>query len=181
MIEKTLAKRYASALLAVTHKEGAVEETESTLLALKQVWETNLKFRAVLLSPKVRKSERKALLRKILAGASKSVQEFADLLVDKNRVDLLPEVADMYDRLADAFKGIVKVQVASAFALNEDQKSRLTAALVKITGKTCSVEATVNPSLKAGLQVRMGDSVVDGTVAYRLRSLRYKLEELQKR
>jgi len=70
---------------------------------------------------------------------------------------------------------------ASAFALNEDQKSRLTAALVKITGKTCSVEATVNPSLKAGLQVRMGDSVVDGTVAYRLRSLRYKLEELQKR
>jgi F-type H+-transporting ATPase subunit delta len=181
VIEKTLAKRYASALLAVTHKEGAVEETEATLLALKQVWEKDAKFRAVLLSPKVRKADRKALLRKILASASKSLQEFFDLLIEKNRIDILPEVADMYDRLADAFKGIVRVQVASAYALSEEQKTKLLSTITKITGKSCSLEAIVNPSLKAGLQVRMGDNVVDGTVAYRLKGLRFKLEELQKR
>jgi F-type H+-transporting ATPase subunit delta len=181
VIERTLAKRYASALLAVTHKENAVEETETTLLSLRQVWEKDAKFRAVLTSPKVRKSDRKALLRRVLASASKAVQEFADLLVEKNRVDLLPDVADQYDRLADAFRGVVRVQVASAFPLSEEQKARLTGALQKVTGKSCSLEATVNPSLKAGLQVRMGDSVVDGTIAYRLKSLRFRLEELQKR
>ncbi len=181
MIEKTLAKRYAAALLAVTHKEGTVEDTEATLLALKQAWNKDVKFRAVLQSPKVRKADRKALLRKVLTGASKALQEFGDLLIEKNRIDILPEVASSYDRLADAFRGIVAVQVASAFPLSDEQKAKLTATLARATGKTCSIEATVNPSLKAGVHVRMGDSVIDGTVAYRLKSLRYKLEELQKR
>jgi len=181
VIEKTLAKRYAAALLAVTHKEGTVEETEATLLALRQAWIKDVKFRAVLQSPKVRKADRKALLRKVLAGASKALQEFGDLLIEKNRIDILPEVASSYDRLADAFRGIVAVQVTSAFPLSEEQSSKLLATLTKATGKRCSIETTVNASLKAGLQVRMGDSVVDGTAAYRLKALRDKLQELQKR
>jgi F-type H+-transporting ATPase subunit delta len=181
MIEKTLAKRYATALLAVTHKEGKVEETEATMLAVRAAWERDARMRAVLTSPKIPKALKKDLLAKVLAGASASVREFFALLVQKNRIKLVPDVAEMYDRLADAFKGVVRVQVRSAVPLTDAQRQRVHADLERIAGSTCSVEHVVDRALKGGVQVRMGDTVIDGTVAHRLKTLRERLHELQKR
>ncbi len=181
MIEKTLAKRYATALLAATNKNGTVEETESNLLALGEAFRRDAAFRGALASPKVPKARKRELLRKPFPGASESLLGFLDLLVDRRRTNLLPDIADMYDRLADAFKGLARVQVTSAWPLGEAQKTRLKSDLDRVLGRTCVIEASVDRSLKGGLQVRIGDSVVDGTVAYRLKSLREKLSELQKR
>lgn len=181
MIQKTLAKRYATALLAATHREGTVEETEALFLALREVYEKNAKFRAALASPKIALREKKEMLRRILAGGSAAVREFGDLLVEKHRTNLLPEIAEMYDRLADAFKGVVRVQVESAYPVGEDQLRRMKDRLDRITGKTCSLEASVDRSLQAGVLLRMGDSVIDGTVARRLKGLRERLYDLQKR
>ena len=51
MIEKTLAKRYAAALLKVTDAEGSTEETESFLLALKDAYLSQKDFRAAINTP----------------------------------------------------------------------------------------------------------------------------------
>lgn len=181
MIEKTLAKRYATALLEVNHREGTVEDTESTLLALKSVYEKDARFRSVLGSPKVSRAQKKDLLRKALAGASTSLQEFMGLLVEKRRTDLIPDIADMYDRLADATKGVVRVQVKSAFPLKPDQESKLRGELERLTGKKIEIEASADRALRGGMLVMIGDSVVDGTLANRLKGLREQLNELQKR
>jgi len=181
VIGKTLAKRYATALLRVTNHGGKVEETEATLIALRDVYRRDAKFRAVLKSPKITKAQKKSLLRKVLAAASAALHEFFDLLVDKNRTDLIPDIADMYDRLADAYKGVVRVQVRSAWPLAAAEQARLKGDLDRVTGFNCSIEATTDRALKGGVQVRIGDSVVDGTVSYRLKALKEKLQELQKR
>ena len=181
MIEKTLAKRYATALLSVTSREGSVEETEATLLALKQVYDKDARFRGTLASPRISKAQKKELLRKVLANASKAVHEFFDLLVEKNRTPILPEVAEMYDRLADAVKGVVRVQVRSAWPLGDADQRRLKADLDRITGRNCAIHAATDRSLKGGLQVRMGDSIVDGSVSHRLKALKERFQELQKR
>ncbi|MBI2932704.1 MAG: ATP synthase F1 subunit delta [Planctomycetes bacterium] len=181
MIEKTLSKRYAAALLTVTNKEGTVEQTESTLLALAQVYRENARFRGALSSPKIPRSSKRQFLHQALAGASQAVRDFFDILVRKNRTKLIPHIAEMYDRLADAFKGIVRVHVKSAYPLTQEQLGRIKTHLDRITGKTCALEPATDPSLKGGMLIRMGDTVVDGTVAYRLKTLREKLQELQKR
>ena len=59
MIEKTLAKRYAAALLKVTDAEGSTEETESLLLALKDAYTSQKEFRAVLSQPRVPRAMKK--------------------------------------------------------------------------------------------------------------------------
>ena len=71
MIEKTLAKRYAAALLRMTDPEGTTEETEANLLALKEVYLGNKAFRAVLSQPRVPKSMKRAILRKAFEGRAK--------------------------------------------------------------------------------------------------------------
>ena len=71
MIEKTLAKRYAAALLKVTDAEGSTEETESLLLALKDAYNSQKEFRAVLSQPRVPRAMKKRL-QAILDDAAKT-------------------------------------------------------------------------------------------------------------
>jgi F-type H+-transporting ATPase subunit delta len=182
VIERTLAKRYAAALLRVTDAEGTTEETEALLLALREAYQKNKAFRSVLSQPKIPRAVKKGILRKAVERvARKSFLTFLDLLVDKNRVEVLPEIAEMFDRLADVSKGIVRVQVRSWRPLSEPHKTSLSERLGRLTGKKITVEADTDASLLGGMLVRVGDTVIDGSVRHRLKVLGERLKELERR
>ena len=182
MIEKTLAKRYAAALLKVTDAEGSTEETESLLLALKDAYLSQKDFRAMLSQPRIPRAVKKQLLVKIFQGKSKkSFTDFLQFLVDKNRQDIIPDIADMFDRLADASKGVVKILVKSWRPLTDAQRGSLQSKLEKLSGKKIAIDARVDPAVKGGVLVMYGDNVIDGTVAHRLKEIGEKFRELQKR
>jgi len=176
MIEKTLAKRYAKAMLSVALKEGAVEQVEGHLLALKDAYRANASFRKAMGQPRIPKSARKQLLRKPFEGkALPAFLELLDLLVDKHRVKLIPDIADSFDLLADETHGVVRVQVASAFPLSTAHEKSLGDRLRAATGKKIDMRVSVDRGLKGGLSVRIGDQVLDGTVLNRLKELRERL------
>jgi F-type H+-transporting ATPase subunit delta len=182
VIEKTLAKRYAAALLRTTDEEGTTEETEALLLALKDAYNGNRTFREILSQPRVPRSVKKQILRKAFEGRAKpSFLDFLSLLVDKNRQTIIPDIADMFDRLADASKGVVRVKVRSWRPLLDPQRSNLEAKLTRLTGKKIALEAQSDPALKGGLLVMVGDTVIDGTVAHRLKEIEEKFRQLQRR
>ena len=182
MIERTLAKRYAAALLQVTDAQGSTEETETVLLALRDAYRANRGFREMLASPRVPRAAKKALMHKVLEGkASRAVVDFFDFLVDKNRIQILPEVSDMFDRLADASHGVVRVKVRSWKPLSDGQRATLTETLARMTGKKVAIEAETDAQLRGGMLVRIGDSIIDGTVAYRLKLLGERFRELERR
>jgi len=182
VIERTLAKRYAAALLEVTDAEGSTEETETVLLALREAYRSDRKFRALLGSPRVPRRAKKELFHKILAGKAKpSLVDFLDLLVDKNRIDLLPDVSELFDRLADASHGIVRARVLSWKPLSDAHRATLTEKLARMTGKKVAIEAETDASLKGGMLVRIGDSIIDGSVAHRLKVLGRRFRELERR
>lgn len=181
MIEKTLAKRYAGALLKMTESEGSTEETESLLRALKQAYVSQKEFRALLSQPRVPRTVKKKLLARIFEGkAKRSFTDFLALLVGKNRQDLIPDVSDMFDRLADASRGILRTTVKSWRPLTDGQRSALQSKLERLSGKKVTIEAQVDPGAKGGMLVMFGDTVIDGTVAHRLKEVGEKFRELQK-
>jgi F-type H+-transporting ATPase subunit delta len=176
MIEKTLAKRYAAAMLAVALKEGAVEKVEEHLVALREAYRADVAFRRAMGQPRIPKAARKKLLRKPFEGRSiPAFLDFLDLLVDKNRVRLIPDIADSFDQLADASHGIVRVQVSTAFPLTGAQEKALLERLKAVTGKKVEMRVAVDRRLKGGISVRIGDQVLDGTVLNRLKELRERL------
>lgn len=182
MIEKTLAKRYAAALLRMTDPEGTTEETESHLLALRDAYLSDKAFRSLLAQPRVPRKIKKAILRKPFEGRAKpAFLDFLDLLVDKNRQSILPDIAEMFDRLADASKGLVRVKVKSWRPLSAAQQGALQGKLEKMTAKKILIEAAADPALKGGMLVLVGDTVIDGSVAHRLKELGEKFRELQRR
>lgn len=182
MIEKTLAKRYAAALLRVTDQEGTTAEVEQLLLALKEAYLSDKAFRSILAQPRVPKSLKRTLLRKAFEGRAKpSFLDFLTLLVDKNRTNILPDIADMFDRLADASKGVVRIKVRSWRPLSAPHQTSLQTKLERLTGKKIDIDAQTDPALKGGMTVMVGDTVIDGSVAHRLKELSERFRELQRR
>ncbi len=177
MIEKTLAKRYARALLSLSDRAGATEAIEAEILGLKAFWQGTPKVRSVLLHPKVSRPEKAALLDKALEGrVHPLVRELLHLLVEKGRLSYLPEIADQFDQLADESHGVVRVQVASFLPLTTAQQEALSARMSARTGKKVDLRYREDRSLKGGMAVRLGDQVMDGSVATRLKRLKEELE-----
>lgn len=177
MIERTLAKRYAAALLRVTDPEGSTDEAEILLQALGEAYGKDKSFRAILAQPRVPRSVKKALLRKALEGRARpSFLQFLDLLVDKNRLDLFPGLAEAFGRLADDARGLVRIEVRSWRPISEEHRQRLEGHMARLTGKRVAVRAETDPRLRGGMLVRLGDTVIDGSVARRLKAAREHLE-----
>ncbi len=179
MIEKTLARRYAAALLQVAEGEGTLEETEELLKAFRLAYERDRDLRAVLSQPRVPRAVKKGILRRAFEGRARpSFLGFLDVLVERNRTDLIPEIAESFARLADVSRDIVRARVLSWRPLAEDQKLRLAGQLARITGKPrVELQEETDVSLHGGLLVRIGDAVIDGSLAHRLKSLREHVME----
>jgi F-type H+-transporting ATPase subunit delta len=178
VIEKTLARRYAAALLKATEAEGTTETVEQCLRALRDAWNGNKSFRAVLSQPQVSRDRKKALLRKPFEGAgSRAFLEFLGLLVDRNRQNIVAAVAEVYDLLADAVKGEVRVQVRGWKPLTADEKSGLQSALQSIAKNKVLLEEKSDADVLGGVLCYVGHTVVDGTVRHHLKVLGEKLAE----
>lgn len=177
MIERTIAKRYAKALLEVSVRQQRVRETEAELLALADLHRASPDFKTLLESPLLPRSQKKALAGRALAGqVSPSVVGFLQVLVEEGRAGFLPEIAQAFDLLADAHEGVVAVSIRTARVLAPAQIERLRAGLVKLVGgRTVKLDTQADPALIGGLLIRVGDTVIDGTVAGRLRRLQEHL------
>jgi F-type H+-transporting ATPase subunit delta len=182
VIDRTLARRYAAALLKATEAEGTTEMVESLLDTLGKLYRSNRGFRSVLLQPQVTKDKKKLLLRKAFESAgSRAFLDFLDLLVDKHRQAILPEVAEVYDLLADATRGQVRVQVRAPRPLSEDQKRRLQDTMQARDPRKVLIEEKTNPDLLGGMMGYVGYTVVDGTIRHHLKKLGEELRELNRR
>jgi F-type H+-transporting ATPase subunit delta len=176
VIEKTLAKRYAAALLKVTDAEGSTEEAEQFLDALKTAYLGQKDFRSLLAQPRIPRKVKKAMLRRIFEGRAKqSFTDFLELLIDKNRQDLIPDIADTFDDLSDASQGVVRVQVRSWRPLTDTQRAALQVKMQRVAVRKVILEEKVDPAIKGGILCYAGDRVIDGSVAYRLKSIAEKL------
>jgi F-type H+-transporting ATPase subunit delta len=63
-------------------------------------------------------------------------------------------------------------RVTSAVALTDAQQQRLEAVLGDMYNRTISVRTAIDPQVRGGLVIRVGDEVIDGSIATRLATAR---------
>ena len=100
---------------------------------------------------------------------------FMELLLEKNRENLFPEIIDHFFRLVDESRGIVRGTLYSAHPLTSDQIKAVKKQLDRITGKDVVVAPQQDPSLVAGFIIRLDDWVIDHSLKNQLNKLREKL------
>ena len=78
-------------------------------------------------------------------------------------------------QLAAALRERLLAEVRTAAPLTDEQESRLVAALRRLYDRDVQLQVEIDPSLVGGLVVRIGDEIIDGSVARRLDEARRRL------
>jgi F-type H+-transporting ATPase subunit delta len=172
---RSTARRYAEAAFEIAERDGSVDvwlaafEAAESLLA-----EPGLT--RLLANPAVPAASRHALLEQVAGDAiTGGPRRLLQLLVARGRIERLPEVAREFRRLNRLREGITQAAITSAAPLTEAEVAALTAQLSGMTGGRVDVTLSVDPDLLGGVQVRLGDRLIDGSVRGRLERLRSKL------
>ena len=168
---------YGQGLYTLAKEEALEEQILGELAVLETAFAETPEFSKLLASHNIPRQERTAVLEESFRGkVHPYVLNFLKLLTDKDHIRHFSECCKAYREQYNGEKGILEVQVISAVALNEGQKSRLTDKLTALTGKTISLLCRVDPTVLGGVMLRYEGCQVDGTLQGRLDSLNKNLK-----
>jgi F-type H+-transporting ATPase subunit delta len=124
--------------------------------------------------------DRRRLLLKEISDAllfDRRVGNFINILAERNRLPLLDQIIDEYQKLLDERLGIVRARVTAARTLDTAQQKELADKLEKLTGKQVRMEVDIDPSLIGGVVAQVGSTVYDGSVRQQLQAFKSRLVE----
>jgi len=171
----TRALRFAEAAFAVAQDSN--HHLDAWLEALKQASAIydNHAAGLYLTSPVVPAERKQELLHELLPGVSAEVERFLAILAHRDRLELVPEIAVIFQRLVNEHRGIAVAQVTTAVPIDERQKTVIASRLSRRLGKTVVLETRIDPAILGGVVAQVGDNVIDGSVRGRLERLRRTL------
>lgn len=173
-----IAKRYAEALIQ-TAIEGNVVEKYGEQLDDAVALIGNSQIKDILEYPGVNHDKKKDLINGLMKERlDKNIINFLMILLDNNRLKHFTEVVSEYKTLADKYRDILFVEITSATKLDEDQIKRIKAKLSSQYGTSnIKTKTVVDSSVIGGVKLKIGDTVIDGTVKARLESLEKAIKE----
>jgi F-type H+-transporting ATPase subunit delta len=127
-------------------------------------------------SPRVSGRQKNEIIQKAYGGAlPRNFVRFLQALVDHRRQMLIPAIAHEYHDLVDQAEGRVHASVTFAREADDRDRELVTTQLSRALGKTVVPHFHVNPDVLGGIVVRVGDTVLDGSVRRRLAILRGRM------
>jgi F-type H+-transporting ATPase subunit delta len=177
MISGSLARRYARALLDVGIDKGTHEKLAAEVDELAVAFNTSRDLQEALTNPVFPRGQRRAVLEAVLAKVvvSTETRNFALLLLDRERVQVLPAIARELRAMVDEKLGRVRATVTSARPLPAEHIAQIQTTLEKATGKKVLLEKHEDPSLLGGVVAQLGDTVYDGSVRTQLETMREQI------
>jgi len=108
---------------------------------------------------------------RLLAGDDKKGSNFLKLLIENDRVGVLPEISEHFEALKAEVENSVDAVVTSAVALSEQQLAEIADSLKKRLGRDIRITTKIDETLIGGAVIRAGDVVIDGSLRARLDGL----------
>jgi F-type H+-transporting ATPase subunit delta len=176
MREESVARRYAAALFQQAKAKGTLDADSTDLSAVVKTLTETPKLLAVVGHPLIAESKKKDALKLAFDGKVRpSILAFLNLLVDKRRIELFADVKTEFDRLLREDRRIVAATAVTAVPMTPEQTAALEKSLEARTGFDVELTCEIDASLMGGVLVRIGDTVLDGSVRGSLERLREQL------
>lgn len=179
MISSNIAKRYARAFFEIAGEEARYEEFYRELGRFSAVLRENKKLSEFLDNPIFAQTAKKAVMESVLEKirVSPLTANFLKLLIDKRRIDILPDIEGCYRELMNSALKKIQVKVKTAFPLTAELSDRLQTQLERMTGRKVEMAILEDPELLGGIVVRVGDTLYDGSIRTQLNNIRNMLGE----
>jgi F-type H+-transporting ATPase subunit delta len=179
-----VANHFAIALLDSASRPGIGIEPEAVLGQVESfaaALKSSTELRTVMLSPAVAFTQKRKLMTRLGAemGLHSLISDFLLVVTRHRRLPMLAAIAQRIEALLDERHGVVRAHVSSAQPLDEERRKSLEAAIARKTGKQVRCAFESDPALLGGVSVRVGSSVLDGSVKGQLESLRRHLSSVK--
>ena len=174
-----IAIRYARALMNLAAKADQVEPVAQGMDEVADMLQESPLLAAFVADTKVSPSKKQEAMREILAKAK--VPELVDTLLRyltaKRRFALVPEIRDVFHRLADERLGRAQAEVIVAADMTAGQQKQMQEQLESLSGKQITLTVTVDPDIMGGAITKIGSVVRDGSLRYQLQQIGKSIKE----
>jgi len=171
-----VAQTYAESLWDLAVEADVVDEVAGELTDLVGLLDDQPQLRAMLESPAIKADRRRQTIASIFQGKVSSLTyRFLQVLNVKSRLDHLSGIQIAFDQRLKAERGEVDVDVYTAQPLSDSQKAAVTAKVSASIGRKAVLSAHLDESMLGGLKLRIGDKLIDGSVATQLNKMKRRM------
>ncbi len=173
MIRQSIARRYAKGLFAAGEKDGKFKEYLQQMNDILSIVKKEPKLEKALMIPLLEMEKRKEILMDLVRALSlaPTVANLLQLLLDRNRLDYLPLMHDVYAEMVDEKEGRVKGVAYSPYPVADEAKSRIEKALGERLNRQVQLDIKEAKALIGGIKVVVGGLRIDGSVKRQLELL----------
>ena len=166
----------AQAAMHSAEAEGVLDEVEDELFRFARLLERESALRAALTDPGLPADRKSALLRDLLGTRAQPITtRLVEIAVTRPRGGSLESALEELSRLAAQRRSRYVARVRVARPLDAAQESRLASSLARMYGRQVQLHVEIDPKVIGGVEVRVGEEVLDGTVSHNLEQVRRRL------
>lgn len=165
------ARRYNQALTELAQENGTFDAWLRDLDVLNALI-SDQEVAQFLQNPGVQDAQKLSAADAVLTDVQPEARTLFHMLIERRRLKLLPEIVELMNESALGAKGVVRVDVTTADALDDAGKELVRERLKSIVGKDVELHLHEDASIIGGIVARIGDQVIDGSVLNQLRRLR---------
>jgi F-type H+-transporting ATPase subunit delta len=167
-----IAEVYSRALFEVARDNDVLDRVHDELGEFADALDENRDLQIFLFSPYFSSEEKKDGIKRIVSDADERLVNFLQLLAERHRVPALFRIRRSFDSMWAEENKLLPVTVTSAVELDESLVQDIGKSIEDQTGRRVELSSKVDPDVLGGLQVRVGNMVLDATVRNRLEQLR---------
>jgi F-type H+-transporting ATPase subunit delta len=175
---ESIGEIYAQALINEAQKQNALEQITDDVRGIGELLKTNQAFSAFTQALTVSEEDRIAALDKIFGQGRVHQLTLSVLksLARRDRFMFLGGFVAGFEAILKKMSGHMDVELVTAAPLSPEVLGRVTQAVGRSIGKVADIKVTIDPSLLGGMTLRVGDTLMDGSVATQLKKIEDQLK-----
>ena len=165
-------KKYAQAVFIVADETDQLTDTIQRMDILLNIYTSSPEFRLFLQSRRISPAEKMKILGKVFMDILSGLElELLHHLLEEGHIQLLVAVIKKFGFITQSVKTSLKVSISTAEQMNPEELSNIVRIIEQKLGKKVDAEALVDPEILGGVKFRIGNTIVDGSIATRLQKL----------
>ena len=175
MLRGTAARRYAEGVFAIARDQNSFDRWLGDLVAIRETF-TNADMARFLADPKSSVSEKEAVVEKLLAGkVDRLALNMALLLIRREHAEAAAALERDFQEMVNEHRNVAVAEVTMAIELDATQRQLVKERLEALTAKSIELQTKVDKEIIGGFIARVGDVLIDASLATRLQVLRQDL------
>ena len=172
-INKGIIKKYTQALFKVAVKENDIIQISDRLHSVRSILKSVPELNQLLITRRVQVQDKMNILKNILGDNISNIEmDLLVLLIENGHMMLFGEVVKRFDYLLEKESKLVKVHITSSSILSDDEVQRISSKIENNIQKEVEVKTETDASIMGGIKLRVGNTLIDGSIYSRLQKMR---------